>query len=44
MSWSSARGLIVHPNQIDPVLAADEVRADGFGWIRAGTIAHPSSP
>ena len=33
MSWSSAGGLIVHPDQIDPVLAADEVRADGFGWI-----------
>jgi hypothetical protein len=46
MSWSSAGGLIVHPNQIDPVLAADEVRADGFGWIAVqiadGETALPS--
>jgi hypothetical protein len=33
MSWRSAGGLIVHPDQLDPVVAADEARANGFGWI-----------
>lgn len=33
MSWNSAGGLIVHPEAIDPVVAADEARANGFGWI-----------
>ncbi|MFL5925777.1 MAG: hypothetical protein ACJ77E_02440 [Gaiellaceae bacterium] len=25
--------MIVHPDALDPVVAADEVRANGFGWI-----------
>ena len=33
MSWQSAGGLIVHADQLDPVVAADEARANGFGWI-----------
>jgi hypothetical protein len=33
MSWQSAGGLIVHADQLDPVVAAEEARANGFGWI-----------
>jgi len=33
MSWQSAGGLIVHPDQLDPVVAAEEARAGGLGWI-----------
>lgn len=33
MSWESAGGLIVHADQLDPVVAAEQARANGFGWI-----------
>jgi hypothetical protein len=47
MSWRSAGGLIVNPGQIDPTLAGEEARANGFGWIAVqiadGETASPSS-
>jgi hypothetical protein len=47
MSWRSAGGLIVNPGQIDPTLAGEEARANGFGWIAVqiadGETATPSS-
>jgi hypothetical protein len=47
MSWRSAGGLIVNPGQIDPTLAGQEARTDGFGWIAVqiadGETASPSS-
>jgi hypothetical protein len=46
MSWSSAGGLIVHSYDIDPLIAAEEAQANGFGWIAVqvadGETALPS--
>src|SRR5262245_46780715 len=33
LSWSSAGGLIVHTDQLDPTLAGELARANGFGWV-----------
>ena len=33
LSWRSAGGLIVHTDQLDPTLAGELARANGFGWV-----------